>query len=213
MHKDIQDVKKTMNSILRNQNADLANQIENEPVQEICYVKIPDSLLGRMEGMLGRRQSPGLLEMADCFLIHLTRVTVQPRKLQLAVLRPQVRSNSLARSAHLSSVTGSAIEVDDSRQHNVTYSGSASDTPQHNTRGTSLPNYLTFAKCQILMDKMKRLDELQNPRKMSHWPGYIESLEEVRLLYTFVYTRKVDANSIVGVVGRILPVSGRGNPA
>ncbi|RBR12934.1 uncharacterized protein FIESC28_08425 [Fusarium coffeatum] len=34
MHKDIQDVKRTMNSILRNQNADLANQIEHEPVQE-----------------------------------------------------------------------------------------------------------------------------------------------------------------------------------
>ncbi|KAJ4014616.1 hypothetical protein NW752_007387 [Fusarium irregulare] len=178
MHKDIQDVKKTMNSILRNQNAALANQIEHEPVQEICYVKIPDPLLGRMEGMLGRRQSLGLLEMADCFLIHLTRVTVQPCELQLAVLRPQLRSNSLARSAYLSSVTRPAIEMDDSRQHNVTYSGSASETPPRNTEGTSLSNYLTFAKCQILMDKMKRLDELQNPRKMSHWPGYIESLEE-----------------------------------
>ena len=171
MHKDIQDVKKTMNSILRNQNAELANQIEHEPVQEICYVKIPDSLLGRMEGMLGRRQSLGLPEMADCFLIHLTRV------------------------------------VDEINQHRVTYSGSARYTSQHDVRSASVSNYLTFAKCQILMDKMKRVDELQNPRKMSHWPGYIESLEEVRLLYAFVYTRRIDANNLVGVVGRILPVS------
>jgi hypothetical protein len=98
--------------------------------------------------------------MADCFLIHLGRATLQP----------QLDSNSYARRE-------------------------------------SEPNYLPFAKCQLLMNRMKGLDELQNPRRMSHWPGYISSLEEVRFLYNLVHAPIIDANNIEGVVGRILPGS------
>jgi hypothetical protein len=76
--------------------------------------------------------------------------------------------------------------------------------PNSFARRASVPNYLPFAKCQLLMNRMKGLDELQNPRRMSHWPGYISSLEEVRLLYTEVYARINDVDHIAGVVGRIL---------
>ncbi|KAJ0150669.1 Uncharacterized protein HZ326_6836 [Fusarium oxysporum f. sp. albedinis] len=131
MHRDVQDVKRTMNSLLRLQNPGLASKIEQELKEELYSVEISDSLLGRLEAMLERRQSLRLPEMADCFLIHLGRATLQP----------QLDSNSYARRE-------------------------------------SEPNYLPFAKCQLLMNRMKGLDELQNPRRMSHWPGYISSLEE-----------------------------------
>lgn len=160
MHKDVQDVKRTMNSLLGLQNPGLASEIDHELAKELCSVEISDSLLGRLEHMLERRQSLRLPEMADCFLIHLRR----------AKLQPQLDPNSFARRA-------------------------------------SVPNYLPFAKCQLLMNMMKRLDELQNPRRTSHWPGYISSLEEVRLLYTHVYSRIIDANHAAGIFGRILPGS------
>ncbi|RSM09344.1 hypothetical protein CEP52_004168 [Fusarium oligoseptatum] len=131
MHQDVRDVKRTMNSLLRDQNPGLANRIEQELEEELYSVEIPDSLLVRLEHMLERRQSLRLPEMADCFLIHLRR----------AALQPQLDPNSFARRA-------------------------------------SVPSYLPFAKCQLLMDRMKGLDELQNPRRTSHWPGYISSLEE-----------------------------------
>ncbi|RGP78884.1 aspartate aminotransferase [Fusarium longipes] len=114
MHRDVQDVKRTMNSLLRLRNPDLASKIEQEIEEQLCYVPISESLWGRLDAMLERRLSPRLPEMADCFLIHLKRATLQP----------QLDSNSFAKRA------------------------------------------------------MKRLDELQNPRRMSHWPGYISSLEE-----------------------------------
>ncbi|KAJ3519725.1 hypothetical protein NM208_g14011 [Fusarium decemcellulare] len=131
MHKDVQDVKRTMNSLLRFQNPGLASKIEQELEEQLCSVEISDSLLGKLEHMLERRHSLRLPEMADCFLIHLRRATLQP----------QLDPNSFARR-------------------------------------TSVPNYLPFAKCQLLMNRMKGLDELQNPRRTSHWPGYIGSLEE-----------------------------------
>jgi hypothetical protein len=136
MHKDVQDVKRTMNSLLKLQNPVLASKIGQELEEELYSVEISDSLLGRLEHMLERRQSLRLPEMADCFLIHLRRATLQP----------QLDPSSFARRA-------------------------------------SVPDYLPFAKCQLLMNRMKGLDELQNPRRTSHWPGYISSLEEVRLLY------------------------------
>ncbi|KAJ4209602.1 hypothetical protein NW759_013457 [Fusarium solani] len=131
MHKDVQDVKRTMNSLLKLQNPVLASKIGQELEEELYSVEISDSLLGRLEHMLERRQSLRLPEMADCFLIHLRRATLQP----------QLDPSSFARRA-------------------------------------SVPDYLPFAKCQLLMNRMKGLDELQNPRRTSHWPGYISSLEE-----------------------------------
>ncbi|RTE83793.1 hypothetical protein BHE90_001622 [Fusarium euwallaceae] len=131
MRKDVQDVKRTMNYLLKHQNPALASQIEQELEEELCSVEISDSLLVKLEHMLERRQSLRLPEMADCFLIHLRRATLQP----------QLDPNSFARRA-------------------------------------SVPNYLPFAKCQLLMNRMKGLDELRNPRMTSHWPGYIRSLKE-----------------------------------
>ncbi|UPL02642.1 hypothetical protein LCI18_013576 [Fusarium solani-melongenae] len=131
MHRDVQDVKRTMNSLLRDQNPGLARRIEQELEEELCSVEISDSLSGRLQHMLERRQSLRLAEMADCFLIHLRRATLQP----------QLDPDSFARRA-------------------------------------SVPSYLPFAKCQLLINRMKGLDELQNPRRTSHWPGYISSLEE-----------------------------------
>ncbi|CEI60275.1 hypothetical protein FVEN_g6444 [Fusarium venenatum] len=43
---------------------------------------------------------------------------------------------------------------------------------------TWVPNYLPFAKCQVLMNRMKELEDIQNPRRTSVWPGYIRGLEE-----------------------------------
>lgn len=157
MHKDVQDVKRTMNSLLRLQNPGLARQIEQALEEQLFSVEISDSLFGRLECMLERRQPLTLPEMADCFLIHFRRAKLQS-------------------------------QLD----------------PSCSVRRASMPKYLPFAKCQLLMNRMKGLDELQNPRRMSHWPGYISSLEEVRLLYTEVYARIKDVDHITGVVGRIL---------
>jgi hypothetical protein len=173
MHRDVQDVKRTMNSLIRHQNPDLASKIEQELAEELLPVEISDSLLGRLEQMLDRRQSMRLPEMADCFLIHLGRAAKQP----------QHDLNSFARRAYSSSLSDPAINACKGKQRSVA--------------GRALgPNYLPFAKCQLLMNRMKGLDELQNPRRMSHWPGYISSLEEVRLSCIFVYARTIVVNDI-----------------
>ncbi|KAH7173287.1 uncharacterized protein B0J16DRAFT_389171 [Fusarium flagelliforme] len=130
MQSDIQDVKRTLDLLLREQNPELAKKVKQEHVERPFSVEIPDSLLGRLKQMLERRQSLKLSDMADCFLIHLRRATLQT----------QMDPSSFARRA-------------------------------------SVPNYLPFAKCQVLMNRMKELDELQNPRRLSHWPGYLRSLE------------------------------------
>ncbi|WXC44661.1 hypothetical protein QX201_004395 [Fusarium graminearum] len=58
----------------------------------------------------------------------------------------------------------------------------ATQQPQHDPnsfpRRVSVPNYLPFAKCQLLMNRMKGLRELRNPQWSSYWPGYIGGLEE-----------------------------------
>ncbi|KAI3578556.1 hypothetical protein IWW34DRAFT_821122 [Fusarium oxysporum f. sp. albedinis] len=51
MHRDVQDVKRTMNSLLRLQNPGLASKIEQELKEELYSVEISDSLLGRMKGL------------------------------------------------------------------------------------------------------------------------------------------------------------------
>lgn len=39
--------------------------------------------------------------------------------------------------------------------------------------------YLALLKCQFLMNRIKNTTELRNPRRMSHWPGYVSALQEV----------------------------------
>ncbi|KAH7254618.1 hypothetical protein B0J15DRAFT_512840 [Fusarium solani] len=51
MHKDVQDVKRTMNSLLKLQNPVLASKIGQELEEELYSVEISDSLLGRMKGL------------------------------------------------------------------------------------------------------------------------------------------------------------------
>ena len=55
-------------------------------------------------------------------------------------------------------------------------------------------SYLSILKCQLLMNRMKASDELQNPLSISHWPGYIDALEAVRFLYPFLTLEYFDAN-------------------
>ncbi|KAF4450235.1 aspartate aminotransferase [Fusarium albosuccineum] len=57
MHKDVQDVKRTMNSLLKLQNPGLASKVEQEVEEELCSVEISDSLLGRMK-RLDELQNP-----------------------------------------------------------------------------------------------------------------------------------------------------------
>jgi hypothetical protein len=39
--------------------------------------------------------------------------------------------------------------------------------------------YLSLLKCQFLMQRMRASNELHNAPKLSHWPGYVDTLEEV----------------------------------
>ncbi|PTD02098.1 hypothetical protein FCULG_00012203 [Fusarium culmorum] len=126
IHRDLRGIRETVDSLLKHQNPSLASEIEQRRQKDICSVEISDSLLDRLEHILDRRQSTRLSMMADCFLIHLRRATLQP-------------------------------------QHNLS---------------VPVPNYLPFAKCQLLMNRMKRLHELRNPQWSSYWPGYIGGLEE-----------------------------------
>ena len=48
--------------------------------------------------------------------------------------------------------------------------------------GTCPPvsQYLELLKCQVLMKNIKASPEIEQPRKMSYWPGYVRALEEVK---------------------------------
>jgi hypothetical protein len=46
-------------------------------------------------------------------------------------------------------------------------------------RRPPVAHYLALLKCQLLIKMMKRSETLQNPPRMSHWPGYVDALEEV----------------------------------
>src|SRR5262249_27856085 len=83
LHKDVLAVKKNLATFIELYYPDVASKIEQQLDQELLSVQIPDSLSGRLERMLERRQGrwmdrpPTLPEMADLFLIHLGRSTVR----------------------------------------------------------------------------------------------------------------------------------------
>lgn len=39
--------------------------------------------------------------------------------------------------------------------------------------------YISLLKCQFIMAKMKSSPELHNAPRLSHWPGYVDALEDV----------------------------------
>ncbi|UZP36990.1 hypothetical protein NXS19_004806 [Fusarium pseudograminearum] len=79
IHRDLRGIRETVDSLLKHQNPTLASEIEQRRETEICSVEISDSLRYRLEHMLDRRRSKELPVMADCFLIHLRRATLQPQ--------------------------------------------------------------------------------------------------------------------------------------
>ena len=135
LHVDVLRVNRNIDTLIAQHYPDVAAAIEQRLEQELCSVRIPDPLLGRLGGMFDRHKlgrPPTLHEMADCFLIQFEKSTV---------ILP--------------------ISVDDDRQ------------------SPPVDQYLALLKCQLVMDRMKDTNELRNPRRMSHWPGYVRALEEV----------------------------------
>ncbi|KAJ6445243.1 aspartate aminotransferase [Purpureocillium lavendulum] len=134
LHVDVLRVNRNIDTLIAQHYPDVAAAIEQRLEQELCSVRIPDPLLGRLGGMFDRHKlgrPPALHEMADCFLIQFEKSTV---------ILP--------------------ISVDDDRQ------------------SPPVDQYLALLKCQLVMDRMKDTNELRNPRRMSHWPGYVRALEE-----------------------------------
>ncbi|OAQ83625.1 aspartate aminotransferase protein [Purpureocillium lilacinum] len=134
LHVDVLRVNRNIDTLIAQHYPDVAAAIEQRLEQELCSVRIPDPLLGRLGGMFDRHKlgrPPTLHEMADCFLIQFEKSTV---------ILP--------------------ISVDDDRQ------------------SPPVDQYLALLKCQLVMDRMKDTNELRNPRRMSHWPGYVRALEE-----------------------------------
>ena len=50
------------------------------------------------------------------------------------------------------------------------------------TMAPPLGQYICLLKCQFLMEKIKTADELLRAPPLSHWPAYLQSLEEVSTL-------------------------------
>lgn len=144
MHADLLYVSRNINTLIAEIFPEVARTIEQQSEQELCSVRIPDSLLGRLEGMFERCHSHGLdrsltlQEMTDCFLVHFGMSTVQ--------FQPAS-------------------------------DGSRTCPP--------VSRYLELLKCQLLMDRIKNSNELRNPPRISHWPGYVGALEEVSVFAPF----------------------------
>ena len=49
-----------------------------------------------------------------------------------------------------------------------------------------LTEYLSLFKCQVLLDQMKDRLEYKNPPRLSHWPGYIDALQNVGTYPSFI---------------------------
>ena len=165
LHTDVLIIKRDISALLNEKYPELAEARRAE--RAVYSVRIPDALVGRLQGMLERCNSDGsdrsltLQEMTDCFLIHFSRSTVQ--------LQPVL-------------------------------DGSKTYPP--------LTHYVELLKCQLLMHRIKSVNELQNPLRMSHWPGYITALEEVG--HSFLSPSYIILlNVLEAVITGVCPVSNR----
>ena len=139
LHTDVLCIKRNLSALIAENYPEVAKAIMQQAEQELYSVRIPDSLVGRLQGMLEHCHSDGssrsltLQEMTDCFLVHFGKTTVQ--------LEPALDGHKTCPPVY---------------------------------------QYIELLKCQLLMHRIKSLKELQNPPKMSHWPGYVGALEEAR---------------------------------
>ena len=143
LHVEVLRVSRNIDTLIAQHYPDVAKAIEQRSEQELCSVRIPDPLLGRLGGMFERHKlgrPPTLHEMTDCFLIQFEKCTV---------LCPNL--------------------ADDKKE------------------SPPVDQYLALLKCQLVMDRMKDTTELRNPRRMSHWPGYVRALEEVGSFLAYQY--------------------------
>jgi hypothetical protein len=135
---DVTIIKRNIIALIAETHPEVAEAITQQARHTLYSVRIPDPLVGRLQGMLERCHSDGsdrsltLQEMTDCFLVHFGKSTVQ--------FQPELDGCKTCPPA---------------------------------------ANYAELLKCQLLIDRIKTLRELQNPPKMSHWPGYVGALEEV----------------------------------
>ncbi|KAK2616567.1 hypothetical protein QQS21_000390 [Conoideocrella luteorostrata] len=57
--------------------------------------------------------------------------------------------------------------------------------PENAGQYPSVACYVALLKCQVIMRRIKGSNELQNPPRISHWPGYIDFLEEASFFSCF----------------------------
>lgn len=137
LHTDVLCIKRHISALIAEKYPEVAKALTQQAEQELYSVRIPDSVLVRLQGMLehchddGSGRSLTLQEMADCFLVHFNKSTVQ-----------------------------------------------CQSAPHGSKTCPPVAHYIELLKCQLLMYRMKTTNELQNPPRMSHWPGYIGALEE-----------------------------------